>query len=244
MTFIRVALAALITLPLPAMAENDWQYTGTFYGWLPGINTTVETPLGEVEAEVEFSDILDKLTFAFLGAVEARKGRLSLVGDLQYFDLGADASPAIAAIESVEIDARATILGGYALYDVSNSPDTRIELGGGLRYYDAKFDTVVSGTTPLSFSDDGNWADAVLSARVTHAFNDDWFGVVYADVGGFGLDTSSDETWQAYVAVGYRLNASWSAVAGYRHLMFERDFDGRTITSDVGGPVIGFQKQF
>ncbi len=244
MTVTRLAFAALITLPLPAMAQEDWQFTGTFYGWLPGIATSVETPLGDLEADVEFSDILEKLDFAFLAAVEAQKGRLALVGDLQYFDLGAQTSPQRAVIDSVEIDSQITVLGGYALYTVSDSPQTRVEFGGGLRYYDAKFDTVVSGTIPLSFSDEGNWADAVLSARVKHAFNEDWFGVAYADVGGFGLGESSDVTWQAYLAAGYRFNASWSAVAGYRHLMFERDFDGRTVTSDVGGPVIGFQKQF
>ena len=244
MTVMRIALASLITLPLPAVAQKDWQFTGTLYGWLPGINTAIETPLGEVKAEVEFSDILDKLDFAFLAAIEARKGRLTLVGDLQYFDLGAEASPGTAAINSVDIDSQVTVLGGYALYSVSDSPDTRVELGGGLRFYDAKFDTVVTGSTPLSFSDDGNWADAVLSARVTQAFNEDWFGVAYLDVGGFGLGDSSDLTVQTYVAAGYRLNDTWSAVAGYRHLMFERDFDGRTVTSNVGGPVIGFQKKF
>ncbi len=244
MTVTRFVFAAFITLPASAMAEETWRYTGTFYGWLPGVSTTVETPLGDVEAEVEFADVLDKLDFAFLAALEARKGRWALVGDLQYFDLGADASPNIEAIGTVEIDSQIAILGGYALYNVYDSPDTRIELGGGLRYYDAKFDTLVSGTVPLSLSDEGNWADAVLSARVTQTFNEDWFGVAYVDVGGFGLGDSSDLTWQAYVATGYRLNDSWSAVAGYRHVMFERDFDGRTVTSNVGGPVIGFQRQF
>ena len=214
MTVTRIVLAALITLPAPAMAEQEWRYTGTFYGWLPGVGTTVDTPLGEVEADVEFSDILDKLDFAFLAALEARTGRLALVGDLQYFDLGSETSLDLAAIDSVEIDSKMAILGGYALYDVSDNPDTRIELGGGLRYYNAKFDTVATGALPFSFSDEGNWADAVLSARVTHAFSDDWFGVAYADVGGFGFGGSSDLTWQAYMAAGYRLNDSWSAVAG------------------------------
>lgn len=240
----RFVIAALITLPASAMAEQTWHYTGTFYGWLPGVSSTVETPLGDVEAEVEFADILDKLDFAFLAALEARQGRWALVGDLQYFDLGAQTSSDRAVIESVEIDSKMAILGGYALYDVSNGPDTRIELGGGLRYYDATFDTTVSGARPLSFSDEGNWADAVLSARVTQAFNEDWFGVAYADVGGFGIGGSSELTWQAFVAGGYRINESWSAVAGYRHLWFERDFDGRSVTSEVGGPVIGFQKKF
>lgn len=244
MTATRFVFATLMAVPAPTLAETDWKYTGTFYGWFPGTTTAVDTPLGEVEAEVAFTDILDKLDFAFLAALEARHGRWALVGDLQYFDLGADSSPNSGLINTVDINSQITVLGGYALYDVSGGSDTRVELGGGLRVYDAKFDTVISGAVPLSLSNDGRWADAVLSARVTHGFDEDWFGVAYLDVGGFGLGTSSDLTVQTYVAAGYRLKSGWSAVAGYRHLMFERDFDGRTVKSDTGGPVIGFQKQF
>ena len=244
MTVTRTVFATLVALPSAALAEPDWSYTGTFYGWFPGINTAIETPLGEVEAEVDFSDILDKLDLAFLAALEARNGRWALVGDLQYFDLGADASPNTGPINTVEIDSQIAVLGGYALYEILGEANTRVELGGGLRYYDAKFDTAVTGTTPLSFSTDGNWTDAVLSARITHSFDEDWYGVAYLDVGGFGLGNSSDLTVQAYLAAGYRLNSGWSAVAGYRHLMFERDFHGRMVTSDMGGLVIGFQKQF
>ena len=209
MAVTRFAFAALMTLPFPAVAQGDWQFTGTFYGWLPGINTVFVTPLGVIEAEVEFSDILDKLDFAFLATVGARNGRLAFVGDLQYFDFGADASPETAAITSVSVDSRATALSSYALYDVSESPNTHIDIGAGLRYFDATFDLDVAGVVPSFPTSEGNWEDAVLSARLTHA-----------------------------------LNESWSAVAGYRHLMFERDFDGKMVTSDGGGPVIGFQKQF
>lgn len=244
MTVTRSVLAALIMLPLPAMAQQERGYTATFYGWLPGVTTTVDTPLGEFEAEVEFSEILDNLDFAFLAAVEARNGRWAFVGDLQYFDLGAEASSSGPVIDTIDIDSQVAILGGYALYDVSGRPDTRIELGGGLRYYDATFDTVVSGAAPLNLSVEGNWTDAVLSARVTQAFNEDWFGVAYVDGGGFGWGDSSEQTYQAFLVAGYRFSDTWSAVAGYRHLMFEREFDQITVTSDVGGPVIGFQNRF
>ena len=74
MNVTRIVLATLTTLPTAALAEQDWRYTGTIYGWLPGVTTTVETPLGDVQAEVAFSDILDKLDFAFLAAFEAQKG--------------------------------------------------------------------------------------------------------------------------------------------------------------------------
>lgn len=244
MAVTRFVYATLIAVPAAALAEPDWKHTATFYGWLPGITTAVDTPLGEVEAEVAFTDIRDKLDFAFLAALEARNRRWALVGDLQYFDLGADASTNSGLINTVNIDSQITVLGGYALYDVSGGSDTRVELGGGLRVYDAKFDTVISGAMPLSLSTHGRWADAVLSARVTHAFGEDRLGVAYLDVGGFGLGTSSDLTVQTYVAAGDRLKSGWSAVAGYRPLMFERDFDGRTAKSDTGGPFIGVQKQF
>ena len=225
-----IVVAAVIALPLPAIAEDQWAVTGTFYGWLPGLGTTVETPFGEVEAEADFSDILDVLDFAFLSAVEARKGRWSLIGDLQYYDLGAAASPSIPLVNSVEIDFDLTILGAYALYAVVDQPDLRFELGGGLRYTEAMIDTVVTTGAPNRFSDEGSWVDPVLSARVTKAFNPDWSGVAYLDVGGFGVGEASDLTVQAFVGSRYELNESWSTLTGYRHLWLKRDFDGTTIT--------------
>ncbi|MEL6828604.1 MAG: hypothetical protein AAFO63_00565, partial [Pseudomonadota bacterium] len=86
MSLKRILLLAAVALPGPAAAESDWEYTSTLYGWFPGVTTTVETPVGEIEAEVDFDEVLETLDLAFLGALEARKGKLSLIGDFQFFD--------------------------------------------------------------------------------------------------------------------------------------------------------------
>jgi hypothetical protein len=243
-------LAAAVALAAPgsAAAENKWDYTATLYGWFPGVSTTVETPVGEVESEVGFDEILEDLDIALFGALEARRGRLSLVGDLQYIDLGVEAEPPPNVLFSAaDIDAKLVLVGVYATYAVVDNADLRFDVGAGLRFVDASIDTHFDGqgTTPdASFSREGGWTDAIIAARVSRQFNDRWFGVAYADVGGFGIGESSDLTWQAFVAGGYRFNETWSAVGGYRHLTVERAFGAFDVAADVSGPFLGFQAKF
>jgi hypothetical protein len=60
----------------------------TTYLWTTKTGVSAETPTGEtVEAELSFSDALKDLDFAFMGAFEARKGKLSLFTDAMYFKL-------------------------------------------------------------------------------------------------------------------------------------------------------------
>jgi hypothetical protein len=116
-----------------------------------------------------------------------------------------------------------------------------------LRYLDASIDTHLTGrgaTPNASFSRDGGWTDVLIAARASRQFNDNWYGVAYADVGGFGIGDSSDLTWQAFAAGGYRLNETWSALGGYRHLSIERAFGAFDVAADVSGPFLGFQAKF
>ena len=90
----------------------------------------------------------------------------------------------------------------------------------------------------------GGWTDAVIAARVSRQFNDNWYGFAYADVGGFGIGDSSDLTWQAFAGAGYRFSETWSVAGGYRNLTIEREFGPLDVTSDVSGPFLGFQARF
>ena len=64
------------------------------------------------------------------------------------------------------------------------------------------------------------------------------------DVGGFGIGDSSDLSWQAFGAVGYRFNETWSAELGYRYLSIEREIDNSHVTLDMYGPVLGVTARF
>lgn len=240
------ALAAAASAP--ASAESDWDYTATLYGWFPGVSTTVETPVGEVEGEVDFDEILETLDIAFLGAIEARKGRLTLIADLQYFDFGVEAvTPSAALFSDAEVDSQLLQFSVYASYALVDAADLRFDAGAGLRHVAATIDTRLEGLGAVPdafFSRDGGWTDVLIAARVSHQFSDRWHGVAYADVGGFGIGDSSDLTWQAFAGVGYRIDETWSAVGGYRHLTIERSFDNFDISVDVSGPFLGFQASF
>ena len=241
-------LAALAPSSAMAQTQSQWDYSATMYGWFPGVTTSVATPLGTVESEVGFDEIFDHLDLAFLGAVEARKGRLTLAGDLQYFDVGAEAKPPVGApTATAEVDSKMLVFGAYAAYAVVDQPDLRFDLGAGLRYIDASFEAKLNGqgsAPATAFQRDGGWTDGIIAARVQRQFNARWFGVAYADVGGFGVGDSSDLTWQAFAGAGYRINDKWSAFGGYRHLSVEREFKGFDVTSEVSGPFLGAQVKF
>lgn len=248
LAFVLSAAMALAVPGAATAADGKWDYSGTLYGWFPGVSTTVETPVGEVESEVGFDEILDTLDIAFLGALEARKGRISLVGDLQYFDVGVEAEPPKGMLFSdAEVDSKMVLLSAYATYALVDREDLRFDIGGGLRYVDATIDTHLNGigmVPDAAFSRDGGWTDGLVAARVTRRFNDRWYGVAYGDVGGFGIGDSSELTWQVFVGSGYRFNQTWSAVGGYRHLSIERNFNKFDVTAGVSGPFLGFQASF
>lgn len=241
-----LVLIAAIAFPAPALAQ-DWDYTATLYGWFPGVTTALETPQGELESEVDFEEILETLDIAALGAFEARNGRLSLIGDLQFFDISAEEEAPFGTLFSrAEVDSRITLVSAYATYAVVDQPNMRVDIGGGLRYYDASIDTFLEGAAAPDtlYSDDGSWMDVLVAARVNRSFGQHWYGVAYADVGGFGIGDSSDLSWQAFVGAGYRFNQTWSVVGGYRHLSIDRAFERTDITSEISGALLGVQASF
>ncbi|ESQ75147.1 hypothetical protein [Asticcacaulis sp. AC402] len=242
-----LAAIALI-MPGAAAAQSQWDYTATLYGWFPGVSSEIVTPVGVVEGEAEFEEILETLDIAFLGAFEARKDRLSLIGDVQYFDIGVETEPPVGLPYSeAEIDSKLALASAYATYAVVDTEDLRLDVGGGLRYLDLSIDTHLAGqgsTPDATFNNEGGWADVLVAARITKAFNDNWYGVAYADVGGFGLGDSSDLTWQVAGSLGYRFDDRWSMIGGYRHMSIERVFGNADVKSEVSGPFLGLQAKF
>ncbi len=242
-------IAALVFLAAPpAAAEKKWDYTATLYGWLTDLSSTVETPIGEFETEVEFSEILESLDLAAFGAFEARKGRWALIADVAYADLTSDIDvPFDTLFGSGEVETQAVLLGGVATYALIDQSNLRFDVGSGIRYANIDVDTLLVGqeeTPNASFSFDGSWADFLIAARVKYFITDNLFTVALADVGGFGIGDSSDLTWQGSIGFGYRFNERWSTRTGYRYLSIKREFGGADITTEISGPLLGVQISF
>ena len=232
------ALVAL--LPCAGAAqEAGWDYRVTLYGWMAGLDSTAVTPLGTVNAELRFRDVLSNLKMAFMGAFEARNGPWGLIGDIVYSDLAMSRDdPLGGAFSSVTLAPRLTAATGLVAYRIRETQAAAIDLAAGLRY--VKLDTAVDFAAGPSFASDRSWVDPVIGLRVSGDFSESWYGRIYADAGGW--DGSS--TWQLAAVAGYRISPAWSAEFGYRRLQVKTDMSPANMSLDMSGPMLGISARF
>jgi hypothetical protein len=239
-------IVAAATLGAPASAQ-DWAYSGSIYGWFSGLGSTIETPRGTVETELDFSEVLELLDFAAFGAFEARRGEWGFIADLAYSRLSAvEETPFGDLFDDAVVGSELTLVTGYAAYRAFEAPEAAIDVGAGIRFgsIDLGIDLDGNLAPDQSFGLSGTWADPVVAARIVVPFNDRWYGKAFADVGGFGFGDASDLTWQAYASVGYRFNERWSTELGYRHFRVERDLEGRDLELSLSGVLVGVTARF
>jgi hypothetical protein len=243
----RTPLACLaILLAGPAAAQSpEWTFAGSLYGWFSGMDASVDTPRGTVDASLSFSDVFSDLDMTFMGAFEARHAKWSLIGDLVYTDLSAsEDTPFGLAFSSAEVKTKMTIFSGYAAYRVYETEQVAVDLAGGVRWFWMDTDTSLKPglLDEENFSARGNWGDPLIAARVIVPFNEKWYGTAFADAGGFLSDDSS--TWQAFASIGYRFNERWSTQLGYRYMSIDKTVDGEDVDLDLYGPLIGVTARF
>jgi hypothetical protein len=172
----------------------------------------------------------------------AGKGRWGITADIDYAALGSDENPRVGVIfDDVKVKTDITMVNVKGLYRVAETPNGFGNLTGGLRWYDLSLKTEFRSTRVLNrnISQSDSWADLTLGVSGYTQLSQDWFLAGFLDIGGFGIGDSSDLSWQAFGAVGYRFNETWSAELGYRYLSIEREIDNSDVTLDMYGPVIG-----
>lgn len=253
-----LALALMTGVFAPGLAsaqsvsEDSWQFTGTLYLWGAGIDGT--TTFGS-DVSVSFSDIIDNLDFALMGALEARNDKWMVVGDLIYLDISTGQSSSRTVLPSLPgggftIDSTASIgvkgtvfqlAGGYELFE-----NEAVSLFGtaGARYLKLDANLGLDITAPSgprsvnTSSSDSKW-DAVVGLRGRAEINENWFIPFYGDIG----TGQSDRTWQAFAGIGYDFGRS-DLVLGYRHL--DWSFDDTNLIADIAfsGPLLGFNYRF
>lgn len=243
----RVAvLGALLTGigGVPAFAgEGSWTYDLSMNLWFTDTGVTTDTPRGQVDASLSFSDAIQDLDFAFMGTAEARNGPWGIIGDLLYFNLTADGpTPDGLLFSEVSAGTKITVLSGVLAYRVHENANIAVDVGAGFRAFWTDLDTTfVGAAAPTeSFGQSNNFVDPIVAARIRVAFNDEWFGTAMLDAGG----TGDSNTWQALATVGYRLNENWALQGGYRYMEAEWDTDLGQSSLDFSGPILGVTYRF
>lgn len=241
-------LGSLMVVATPAAAQ-DLQISVTPYFWAAGMTGDLAPVPGlpTVHTESDFSEVLDTLQMGLASAMEVRKGRWALVGDLSYVDTGVSAELATPTpqFSDAGLDTKSVFGTAAASYRLSESDDgDSFDILGGVRFNWADNDVRLMRPdgSQVKASDNETWFDPVVGVRAAAQLTDRWGVVGYADVGGFGL--SSDLTWQAMASVNYRLNDRFSVVVGYRYYAIDYDHDGFVFDVAQYGPLIGTTIRF
>lgn len=235
-----------------AADSETLQTNATLYVWLPSMGGDLKYNVGNGSATVSGSDILNALNMAFMGALEFRKGKWSLLTDVVYLDLGADkissvGLPGGGAINAgVDLDVSGWQLGVYGGYQLYATDKATLDILGGVRYLTLDTDASLSITGPLppslptaNLSASTDVWDAVVGFRGKLELGNDWYMPYHADVGA----GDSELTWQAMVGVGYR--AGWGdLLLFYRHLAWDEGDDKLLQGLEFTGPGMAVRFSF
>jgi len=103
---------------------------------------------------------------------------------------------------------------------------------------------VTFGGGNIEESESNWWVDPIVGARWGADLSDRLAVVLNGNVGGFGIGSSSQWTWEALAFVTWRLGEGWAAAAGYRGLGVDRRNGGLEIDAILHGPVLGIIYRF
>jgi hypothetical protein len=254
---------------LPAAAQTSpapdaWRWSATLYGWAPAIggNTSFPATGSGPSIDVSSRQVIDALKMAFMGSLEAKRGKWGLAADLVYADFGADKSGSreftldhgqipVGVDASLGLDVKSWIwtLGG--VYSLADIPEGTSDLVFGTRLLDMEqtlrwsITGTVPGLPPAAKSGTATvgierW-DAIVGAkgRINIGTERKWFLPYYLDVGA----GQSRLTWQVVGGVGYQF--SWgSVIAAWRYLDYDFKSGSVVQSLNLNGGAIGVQFNF
>ncbi|MFZ5876338.1 MAG: hypothetical protein ACOYXU_08005 [Nitrospirota bacterium] len=239
--FVAAAVSAAPVAAQEAGADatrEPWRFEVTPYFFAAGMDGSAG--VGQVSGDVDMGvgDLLDRLDGAFMGTVEARKGRLGLLFDGMYVHLKDESTrswqgPGGIGTSTGELTTNVT----QNLYNLAvarrvvDDEGATADLIVGARYtsLDTRLDLVFTtgGLLPgnvASIDDQQSWWDPIFGFRLLVPFAEHWASLWYADLGGFGM--GSDLTAQGIVGVNWAFAKHFSAKFGYRYIFQDYSDDG------------------
>lgn len=252
-----VTAAGIILITSGAVAQaqdvaGDWSGNLTLYGWVPGIKGDQTFPSGDPLIDLSGKDVLDALEGAFFGAAELRRGRLGLLFDFMYADLEQDGfatGTIIPGAAPANANADTTLKVGTAAlaYRAYETEQHVVDVYGGLRYYDVQADftfQIPSIGFESALDASSSWTDVIFGLRGQVQLTDKWSLAGLVDVGGFGIGSSSQLSWQALVTADYAFSDRLTGRIGYRQMGIDNKSNDLNLDLDLGGPVIGLTWAF
>lgn len=241
-------VVALAVLMVPAaLSAQEWEWDITPYAWAADIGLDARINEREIlDAEVEFTDLLDDVDFGLMLHAEGRKSRVGVFADLILIDLGDE--PRVSSSRDLTLQAEADLevilldLGG-----VYYPGDSGFGIHYGARVIDVEqeIDLFAIGPVPLDrriVDISETLVDGLVGLRYQSSFGTGWSFATWGDVSAGGTELS----WSLAAVFGYSFGArdQFAVRFGYRHLEIELEEEGRlaVVKSDItmSGPLVGF----
>lgn len=222
--------------------DSGWNVRIASYGWFTAMDGDIAVAGNFAPVDVKFSDIIDKIDFAFMGVIEVGRGDWSFASDLFYAKLSTDNNIG-ATLFDVEMQ---QFIGNFVIIrNMIDDGTTRFDVYGGARV--TYLDTEILIDRPIPFmdinaSESKTWVDPIIGVRYNRNLSEKLYFRGVADIGGFGIQ--SDFTWQAYAALGYRLNEKSAISVGYRAIGTDYTDGGFTYDIVSHGLLLGYEYKF
>jgi len=226
--------------------EKKWKFATIGYAWFAGAEgkTDVIGPVEPVDLDLSFGDVLKAFKFAFMGAAEARRDRLVVLGDLTFIHL--DTKEGIGIRDpnflEAELDSRTAEITLLAGYRVMNDGPFKLDLLAGGRMNFFKTTLQLEGPNrSAEGSEKQKWLDPLIAARASAPLGGKWSMSLYGDLG--GILFGSVVSWQAVAGVDYQISRKMSLGGGWRY--FKVNYDDGDFLYNVAqsGPMLIFRTE-
>ena len=125
--------------------------------------------------------------------------------------------------------------------------DAWVDVYGGFRFFnvDADFTALVPALGfRLERSATAAWVDGLVGLRGRAPLGERLGLTGLVDVGGFGIGSSSDLTWQVQATLDYRFTERLVGRLGYRFMSIDRDSSDLKLDIELSGPLVGLTWTF
>jgi hypothetical protein len=202
-----------IILPIEnIIAQTDWEFNASLYGWFAGIDGTVGVAILQEQVDATPSDLFKNLEFTAGGHFEARNPTISLIADVFFMGLKQDAEIQRTILnqpitKTGEVNLDEWVVEGAVGYRTSK----QFEILLAVRFYDINTEIL---TEESGGSASKSWADGFFGARYKTDFADVWYTSARVDIGMGG----SAFAWFGNAELGYRFSQLFSLSFNYRIL--------------------------
>lgn len=218
-----------------------WQFQVMPYVWASGMQGRVRPFVGAptVSFSQSFSDTVEDINAAFFLSAGAQRGRIVALGD--FSRVATSRSGIVPPDLPAEGGTTQTTLTLAAGYKTIVQPTYSVDIFAGFRAFwlEAGVETADGA---ISVSPRRSFADPIVGVRASARLARRWSGVLYADVGGFGVGTES--TVVVSGLINHHLGKRFTLSGGYRSMWIDYNSRGTLVDVTIAGPILGASVRF